>query len=112
MRDSLTLLGDEYEILEADDGRSGLDLIRAVQPDVVLLDISMPELGGVPVCSEIKGDPATADIEIVIVSARTELDFIDATLNAGASDYVIKPFQPRDLVRRVRWVLDKVGAST
>ncbi len=112
MRDSLTLLGDEYEILEADDGRSGLDLIRAAQPDVVLLDISMPELGGIPVCSEIKGDPATADIEIVIVSARTEPDFIDSSLNAGASDYVIKPFQPRDLVRRVRCVLDKVGAST
>ncbi len=112
MRDSLTLLGDEYAILEADDGRAGLGLIRAAQPDVVLLDISMPELGGVPVCSEIKADPATADIEIVIVSARTEPDFIEASLNAGASDYVIKPFQPRDLVRRVRQVLDKVGAST
>ena len=111
MRDSLTLLGDEYKVLEASDGRSGLDLIRASQPDMVLLDISMPELGGVPVCTEIKGDPATADIEIVIVSARTEADFIDATLDAGASDYVTKPFLPRDLVRRVRGLLDKVGAS-
>jgi DNA-binding response OmpR family regulator len=86
-------------------------MIRVARPDVVLLDITMPELGGFPVCTEIKADPATAHTEIVIVSARTESDFIAATLKAGASDYVTKPFQPRELVRRVRRVLEKAGAA-
>ena len=107
MRDSLSLLGDEYDILEADDGESALHLLRATRPDVVLLDITMPHLGGIPVCSEIKRDPATAHTHIVIVSARTERDFISASLNAGASDYLTKPFQPSELVRRVRRLLEK-----
>lgn len=111
MRDSLGLLGDEYDILEADDGESALHLLRAARPDVVLLDITMPHLGGIPVCSEIKRDPATAHMQIVIVSARTESDFIAASLNAGANDYVTKPFQPSELVRRVRRLLEKAEAE-
>jgi len=111
MRDSLNFLGDEYEILEADDGESGLHLMKVARPDVVLLDITMPHLGGIPLCSEIKRDPATAHSQIVIVSARTESDFIAASLNAGASDYVTKPFQPSELVRRVRRLLEKAEAE-
>ncbi len=111
MRDSLSLFGDEYEVLEADDGESGLHLLRAARPEVVLLDITMPHLGGIPFCSEIKRDPATADIKIVIVSARTESDFISASLSAGASEYVTKPFQPSELVRRVQQVLSKAEAA-
>jgi DNA-binding response OmpR family regulator len=106
-RDSLSLSGDPWDIWEADDGRSALDLIRAVRPDVILLDITMPEIGGIPVCSEIKSDPLTSNAEIVIVSARTESDFVSASIEAGASEYVTKPFQPADLVRRVRRVLEK-----
>jgi DNA-binding response OmpR family regulator len=111
MRDSLSLFGDEYEVLEADDGESGLHLLRAARPDVVLLDITMPHLGGIPLCSEIKRDPATVSTAIIIVSARTESDFISASLSAGASDYVTKPFQPSELVRRVQEVLAKADAA-
>ncbi len=106
-RDTLSLSGEDWDIWEADDGRSALDLIRAVRPDVILLDITMPEIGGIPVCSEIKSDPITSNAQIVIVSARTERDFVSASIEAGASEYVTKPFQPADLVRRVRRVLDK-----
>lgn len=110
MRDSLSLFGDDYQVLEADNGDSGLHLLRAARPDVVLLDITMPHLGGIPLCSEIKRDPATASTKIIIVSARTESDFIAASLAAGASDYVTKPFQPSQLVRRVSRVLEDVEA--
>lgn len=106
-RDSLSLSGENWDIWEADDGRSALNLIRAVRPDVILLDITMPEVGGIPVCSEIKADPLTSSAEIVIVSARTESDFISASIEAGASEYVTKPFQPVDLVQRVRRVLQR-----
>jgi len=104
-RDTLRLSGEEWDIWEADDGRSALNLMRAVKPDVVLLDITMPEVGGLPVCTEIKSDPVLRSTEIVIVSARTERDFIAASMEAGASDYLTKPFQPADLLRRVRRVL-------
>ncbi len=111
MRDSLNFLDDAYEVLEAENGKSGLDMLRVARPDVVLLDITMPQLGGLPVCSEIKRDPATARTEIVIVSARTESDFISESLEAGASDYVTKPFQPSELVRRVQRVLERAKAA-
>jgi two-component system alkaline phosphatase synthesis response regulator PhoP len=106
-RDSLSLAGEDWDIWEADDGRSALDLIRAVRPDVILLDITMPQVGGIPVCSEIKADPLTTRSEIVIVSARTESEFVSASLEAGASEYVTKPFQPQDLVRRVQRLLGR-----
>ena len=111
-RDSLSLSGENWDIWEADDGRSAIDLIRAVRPDVILLDITMPEVGGIPVCTEIKADPLTSKAEIVIVSARTEADFIAAGLEAGATEYITKPFQPADLVRRVKRILAKENAST
>jgi len=105
-RDTLTLSGEDWDIWEADDGRSALDLIRAVRPDIVLLDITMPEIGGIPVCSEIKADPVTSSVEIIIVSARAESEFVCASIDAGASEYVTKPFQPADLVNRVRRLLN------
>jgi len=106
-RDSLSLSGEDWDIWEADDGRSALDLIRAVRPDVILLDITMPHVGGIPVCSEIKADPVTTRSEIIIVSARTETEFVSASLEAGATEYVTKPFQPQDLVRRVQRLLER-----
>ena len=106
MRDSLGLSGDEYEIFEADRGRFALQLISVVRPDIVLLDISMPEIGGIPVCTEIKRNPATASTQIVIVSAHSDRDFIAASLAAGADDFIAKPFQPADLARRVRLVIE------
>jgi len=106
-RDSLSLSGEDWDIWEADDGRSALDLIRAVRPDVILLDITMPHVGGIPVCSEIKADPVTTRSEIIIVSARTETEFVSASLEAGAAEYVTKPFQPQDLVRRVQRLLER-----
>lgn len=105
MRDSLTLSGDEYDILEIPTARLALDLIAAERPDVVLLDINMPEVSGIPVCTEIKRNPATAGVQIIVVSAGSGSDFIADCLSAGADDYVIKPFQPEELARRVRKAL-------
>jgi len=110
-RDTLRLSGENWDIWEADDGRSAIDLIRAVRPDVILLDITMPEIGGIPVCSEIKADPLTSRAQIVIVSARTESDFISASIEAGASEYITKPFRPADLLRRVRRILHKDSSA-
>jgi len=107
MRDSLSFSGDDYEIIAAEDGRSGLELLEAARPDVVLLEIAMPGVGGLSACSELKRNPSTAQARIVIVSARTESDFIAASLKAGAADYLTKPFQPAELARRVRRALQR-----
>ncbi len=77
------------------------------RPDLVLLDISMPEVGGIPVCAEIKGNPATAGIEIIVVSAHADNEFVADALASGASDFIPKPFQPNDLVRRVKRALER-----
>ena len=105
MRDSLRLCGDEFEISEVDRGKLALELLAVERPDLVLLDISMPEVGGIPVCAEIKGDPATASVQIIIVSAHADNEFIAAALASGASDFIPKPFQPSDLVNRVKRAL-------
>jgi len=106
MRDCLRLCGEEFEIFEVDRGKLALELLAVERPDLVLLDISMPEVGGIPVCAEIKGNPATADIAIIVVSAHADNEFIADALASGASDFVPKPFQPNDLVRRVKRALE------
>jgi len=111
MRDSLKLFGEDYEIFEVDRGRMALELIAAERPDLVLLDLSMPEIGGIPVCTEIKRNPATANVLIIVVSAHSDNEFVAASLSAGASDFVAKPFQPADLVRRVKRLLASAVAA-
>ncbi len=111
VRESLRLSGEPWDVWEADDGRAALNLIRALKPDVVLLDITMPEAGGIPVCSEIMADPLTRHTKIIIVSARTESNFIATGMQAGAADYLTKPFQPAELVRRVRRVMQHAAIA-
>jgi CheY-like chemotaxis protein len=107
IRDSLKLCGDEFEVFEVDRGKLALELLAVERPDLVLLDISMPEVGGIPVCAEIKGNPATAGIEIIVVSAHADNEFVADALASGASDFIPKPFQPNDLVRRVKRALER-----
>lgn len=105
MRDTLGLSGDGYAIVEMAKGTQALELIAAERPDLVLLDIAMPELGGIPVCAEIKRNLVSAHVRVVVVSAHASEEFIATCLAEGASDYIVKPFHPCDLLRRVRQAL-------
>ncbi|MCC6238661.1 MAG: response regulator transcription factor [Dehalococcoidia bacterium] len=88
-----------YEVVAAHDGREALERFRADSPDLVLLDIMMPELGGFEVCQEIR---KTSDVPVIMLTART--DDVDKIvgLEMGADDYVTKPFNPREVVARVK----------
>lgn len=88
-------------------GRRGLDLSRHEVPAIVLLDLNLPDISGIDVCRSLKSDAATADVPVIMVTART--DEVDRVVGfeLGADDYVPKPFSPRELVLRVRAVLKR-----
>ncbi len=102
----MTLEFEHHEIHEATDGASGLRLARAVRPDVLLLDVMMPgEMDGLQVCRAIKRDPATRGIQVVLLTARGQARDRDAGRQAGADEYLVKPFSPLQLIDTVERLL-------
>jgi len=96
------LAAEGYDVLPAYDGEEALLKIRSSLPDVVLLDINMPRMDGYDVCKQLKEDPATADIPVLMLTALAEPDHRVKGLQLGAEDYLTKPFDYRELVARVR----------
>lgn len=96
----------DYEIHEAEDGDQGLQMINRIQPDLVLLDVMMPgSLDGLAVCKRVKSDPSKRRIKVVMLSARNQASDRQAGLSAGADDYLMKPFSPRQLMQSVAKVI-------
>lgn len=91
-------------------GEEALFAIRARRPDLVLLDLMLPGVDGLKVCEKLKGDPETAAIPVIMLTARGEETDIVKGLNMGADDYVTKPFSPKVLVARVQAVLRRGAA--
>ena len=91
-----------YLTIEASDGEAALELWRKEKPDLVVLDILMPQVDGLEFCREVRKESSTP---IIILSARTQEEDRLEGLDLGADDYVTKPFSPRELVARVRAVL-------
>lgn len=91
-----------HVVIEAANGLEALDKIRAETPDVILMDIDMPGLDGLECTRRLKADPATLSIPVIILSAAAEAQSIEAGLEAGAEEYLTKPFRHRELVLRVR----------
>jgi CheY-like chemotaxis protein len=96
-----TLEGDDYVILEAADGAEALELSRCEQPSLVLLDIMMPRLDGIEVCRQLKADPDTRGIVVVMLTAQAQERDRDLGLAAGADEYFTKPFSPLALLNMV-----------
>lgn len=94
-----------YEVSTADDGEAALKKARQLLPDLILLDLMLPEVDGLEVCKLLRRDTATSGIPIIMVTAKAaEIDRV-VGLELGADDYVTKPFSPRELVLRVRNLL-------
>ncbi len=96
------LLGREFRVRTAANGREGLERLRAAAPAVVVTDVMMPEMSGTELCRALKADPATAGIPVVLVTSKAEQELKIQGLELGADDYVTKPFHPRELLARVR----------
>ncbi len=97
-----------YSVLVAHDGRQAIELARQRRPDLLLLDLMMPEVDGLDVCRILKQE---SDMPIVMVTARSTEDDMLFGLDLGADDYVTKPYSPRELVARVRALLRRAGRA-
>jgi two-component system phosphate regulon response regulator PhoB len=105
------LAQEGYETLTAESGEDGLTLARAKQPDLVLLDLMLPDVSGLDICRRLKSDPSTRSIAVIMVTARgDEIDRV-VGFELGADDYVAKPFSVRELMLRVKAVLRRPPAD-
>lgn len=99
-----------YNVETAATGEQALAKARAKLPDLVILDLMLPNIDGLEVCKKLKGDSKTQNIPIIMLSAKGEEADIVTGLELGADDYVTKPFSPKILVARVRRILHRVTA--
>jgi two-component system, sensor histidine kinase and response regulator len=93
-------------IMLATNGKDAIEIARQKRPDLILLDIAMPVMDGYEVCASLKEDPATCDIAVIYLTARTEPEDILKGFETGAADYILKPFNAAELIARVKTHLD------
>lgn len=98
-------LKDRYKILEASDGKEGISLAQTTLPSLILSDVMMPEVDGLQLCRTIKSNPDTAHIPVILLTARATPDQTKEGLEAGADDYIAKPFSMEDLLAKVSNIL-------
>lgn len=97
-----TLQEENYEIAVASCGADALNFVNEVQPDLILLDVMMPDMDGYEVCRRLKKMPQSSTIPVIFITARVETEDIVRGFEAGGVDYVTKPFKPAELKARVR----------
>ena len=96
------ILGKDYWVSTADSGEKALEILRNNPVDLVLLDIMMPGMNGLEVCTAIKASPETADLPIIFLTGMEDEDAEESALDAGAVDFISKPVRPRIVQSRVR----------
>jgi len=101
-----------FQVSSASSGEEALRQVRHVSPDLVLLDLMLPAMGGLEVCRKLRQDPATVALPIVMLTAKgDEVDRV-LGLELGADDYIVKPFSPKELLARVRAVLRRAKPAS
>ena len=98
----LDVLGRDFDVKTVSNGEECLDAVRTSRPELILLDIMMPEINGYEVCKRLKEDPTTTDIPVLLVSARAMLEERLKGYSVGANDYITKPFDPAELLARAK----------
>jgi two-component system alkaline phosphatase synthesis response regulator PhoP len=100
-----------YTVLTAKNGPDGISTAKKMQPDIIILDVMMPEMDGIQVCEILRADPMTQNIRICFLTARSEDYSQIAGLDAGADDYVSKPIKPRVLISRLKAILRRSSGN-
>ena len=96
-----------YESVIAFNGLEGLNKARSEMPDLILLDITMPDMNGYEVCEKLKLDPATAQIPIIMLTARDMGEDFEKAMEKKADWYITKPFDPKHLLKRIAYLLQR-----
>jgi DNA-binding response OmpR family regulator len=106
---AFTLQFAGYQVVSAADGQEAVELAVKETPDLILMDVRMPRMSGYEACRRIKTEPALQAVPIVFLSAKGQESEIRLGMEAGAEEYVVKPFAPAELVERVKQLLTKYG---
>lgn len=98
-----------YNLITAEDGDAALRLARKEMPDLVLLDVMMPKMNGMEVCHELKSDPTTARIHVILLTAMGQERDMQEGIKCGANEYMTKPFSSRKLRKKLHDLLDTIS---
>jgi len=102
---NITLSQEDYEVIEAPDGLEGLKLAQTKNPDLVIVDFKMPKMDGRQVCQQLKKDILLSHMPIIMLTGKGEVADKVGGLNAGADDYIVKPFEPQELIARIKMII-------
>lgn len=105
---SYNLEKEGFSIIKAYNGEAALRLVKLHKPDLLILDLMLPEMSGIDVCKAIRNNPDTANLPIIMVTAKVDETDIIIGLEIGADDYITKPFSIKELVARVRAILRRL----
>ena len=107
IRDALAAILDEegHEVVHAENGVVGLKVARSENPDVILLDIAMPQMDGLEVLRQLKADPATESISVIMVTAQGDRHAMVCAVQLGTRDYITKPWETGEVEMCVNWAL-------
>lgn len=97
-----------HEVLVEHDGKSGLATAKRTRPDLVILDCMMPAMTGPEVCRQLRADDDLSQVPIILLTAKAQENDIKKGFAAGSDDYIVKPFSPRELAKRVENLLARV----
>ena len=96
-----TLEGSDYEFFSATNGKEAVEKALSIKPDLILLDVMMPEMDGLDACRQIKSNPETKSVHVIMLTAKGQEADIKKGKECGADDYFIKPFSPLALLKKV-----------
>lgn len=95
-----------YQVEEAENGKDALNVIQTSKPDVIILDVMMPNMDGITLCKNLRQEPETANLPIIMLSGKTHLGAEREGMRAGANFYMFKPMKTEELIRNIRTVLE------
>lgn len=102
---SLTLTEEGYDVLEAENGLEGVEIIKNKAPNLVIVDYNMPKMTGPELCAIIKKDILLSHMPIIMLTGKSDVSDKVSGINAGADDYLVKPFEPQELLARIKMIL-------
>jgi len=100
-------LADHYDVFPLDSGKALLDMLKSVQPDLILLDIMMPEMDGHEALNQLKANKQSAGIPVIFLTSKGDIGTVLEGISGGINDYIVKPFDPAQLLKRIDAQFDK-----